>query len=461
MRKARIHAILTVYADFTEYLSISDDSGTFWACFALCSGILFIQGATTRKRAPHRENDGLNMIFIQAHTAGAQQGYNSSLRHSLQASHSYAMALVAALLLLLSTTAQARTTEQTQALQSLTAERAVLTTELDQYRKTLQVLQTDDAPPELSGNPAVRMLAAESVALKERLVAIAEKEVALLQDLILEARLEAEKTAREKAVIEDKAYIQGALAKLHARNEASALAMENVSTKSVAMESKALRSHTLDGALRKEEEQVERLHQLLESYYADLAEAAMSLPTPQELTKRELAEREALTLAKVPFSIDKVRLTGAEGSTALMHITQRLRDPNLSESRRDIALICSVKTRSNGRLIASGNRSLLPVGKNNYLFKIRLKAGDTTLSILDRRWNVRLPEGADKGEFLITFYRPAGSAPELHVFAVQELLAQKDAHLPAWLPESLNLNLDGVHHADTQSDTTNVNSDAG
>lgn len=30
-------------------------------------------------------------------------------------------------------------------------------------------------------------------------------------------------------------------------------------------------------------------------------------------------------------------------------------------------------------------------------------------------------------------------SPELHLFAVDDLLAEQDAHIPAWLPAEINL----------------------
>ena len=49
------------------------------------------------------------------------------------------------------------------------------------------------------------------------------------------------------------------------------------------------------------------------------------------------------------------------------------------------------------------------------------------------------PQHVNAGAYLITFYKPAGVDPELHVFSVDDLLAQKNAHVPAWLPRELAL----------------------
>ena len=129
------------------------------------------------------------------------------------------------------------------------------------------------------------------------------------------------------------------------------------------IESKPLRVTTPDYSMADEQEHVERLRTLLASYYAELQEAARTLPSEEELAARAAAQLEAEQLARIPFSADKVQLSGAEGSTALSQITRRLTDPDIPESRRDIAPICGIRTELFGALIASEQRSLRPVGK--------------------------------------------------------------------------------------------------
>jgi len=184
---------------------------------------------------------------------------------------------------------------------------------------------------------------------------------------------------------------------------------------------------------------VERLHQLLENYHAQVQEAARTLPTKEELDRRELARRDALKLSRIPFNANKVRLTGAEGSTALANITERLIDPGIPESRRDISLICVIRTRLFGQLVGSESRSLTAVGKNHYVARVRLQPGNTTLIILDDRWEIRLPDHVNGRDYLLTFYRPPGGEPELHAFAIEDLLALDRPHIPAWLPDELNI----------------------
>jgi hypothetical protein len=290
-------------------------------------------------------------------------------------------------------------------LAALGTERQALTRELAQYRATVALLQTDGIPPSQSADPAVRRLADAMTTIRERLVDITEREVTLLQRQITAARTSATTETPPPGAIE----------------------------------TKPLRTTTKDYTLAEEAENVARLRALLAGYYAELKESALSLPSEQERLQREEARRDAERIAKIPFSPDKVRLNGFEGSTALAQITRRLADPDLPESRRDVAPICSIKTRLFGSLVGSENRSLQPVGKSHYIARIRLQPGDTTLYIQGDRWEVQLPRDVSAQEFLITLYRPPGGSPELHVFSVDELLAEDDPHIPAWLPDNLQL----------------------
>ena len=290
-------------------------------------------------------------------------------------------------------------------LAALGTERQALTRELAQYRATVALLQTDGIPPSQSADPAVRRLADAMTTIRERLVDITEREVTLLQQQITAARA----SATTETPPPD------------------------------AIETKPLRTTTRDYTLTEEAENVARLRALLAGYYTELKESALSLPSEQERLQREEARRDAERIAQIPFSPDKVRLNGFEGSTALAQITRRLADPDLPESRRDVAPICSIKTRLFGSLVGSENRSLQPVGKSHYIARIRLQPGDTTLYIQGDRWEVRLPRDVSAQEFLITLYRPPGGSPELHVVSVDELLAEDDPHIPAWLPDNLQL----------------------
>jgi hypothetical protein len=184
---------------------------------------------------------------------------------------------------------------------------------------------------------------------------------------------------------------------------------------------------------------VARLMSLLTRYHTDLEEQRASAPTADELEKRSTAQQGAAQLANTPYNPDKIRLNGAQGSSSLAQISQRLSDDQIPESRRDIAPICSIKTRLFGSLIASENRSLKPVGKNQYVARIRLQPGDTALSVQSHKWDLQLPQHISADDYLVTLFLPRSGTPELHVFAIDDLLAQEPLYLPAWLPDELNI----------------------
>ena len=300
-------------------------------------------------------------------------------------------------------------------LDALTRERETLSEELQQYEKTLAILHQEDTPPETSKNPAVRTLAAEMVNIRQRLITITEQEVTLLQEQISDARVESE-AQPEMAATETAA-----------------------SPEPSAIEAKPQRPKAREYSVDQEARDVARLRGLLTAYYTEQQEAAQVLPTEEEVAKREAAQLAAQRLAMIPFSADKVRLNGSEGSTALSQITRRLSDPNLPESRRDIAPICTLKTRLFGKLVGSETRSLIPVGKHHYVARVRLQPGNTTLRIMDHRWELKLPEDISASEYLFTLYAPPSTQPELHVFAINDLLAEDQPHIPAWLPDAVGL----------------------
>lgn len=309
-------------------------------------------------------------------------------------------------------------------LQLLAEQRQALTLELEQYEKTLDLLNTDAASPEESANPAVRKLAYEAMLVKQQLVSIASEEVTLLQRQINGTDTLTDKFSKGPG---DEILIAGAAngGTLSQRNRA--------------MESKPLRSMDMDYTQSPDAKNVERLHGLLEEYFAQVQHSANVLPTDDEVVLRERAQRDIEMLAKIPYSVDKVRLSGSEGNTALAHITRRLMNPAIPESRRDSAPICSIKTYLFDTLVANESRSLQPVGKNHYVAKVRLQPGESTLSILSERWDVSLQQLTVASDFLITLYRPPGRNAQLHIFAIEDLLALEDAHIPAWLPPELGI----------------------
>jgi hypothetical protein len=288
-------------------------------------------------------------------------------------------------------------------LRSISEVRDLLTEELNQYEKTLALLVPAGARAANSTNPTVKSIAAETLRVRQRLISITEREVSLIQKRI--AAYKAAATEYEAEVSENEAR----------RNPPPAYSIED------------------------EANDVARLLTLLTRYYADLEESLNTMPTEEELEKRRATTVDAATLAQTPFSADKVRLSGAEGIAALARMSQRLSDERVPESRRDIAPLCGIKTRFFGSLIASENRSLKPVGKNQYVARIRIQPGDTSLRVRGNTWEIRLPQDIDATDYLVTLFLPKFGKPELHVFAVDDLLAEGSQYIPAWLPEELNL----------------------
>ena len=320
------------------------------------------------------------------------------------------LAALIALSLHLTAATVTHSAEQPLALEDLTRERQALAEELLHYEKTLALLHPSPLPAQNSENPAVRTLSAEMSIIRERLMRVTEQEVTLLQQQIIDAR----ETGIDPLP-------------------------ENTSAIGPSSETKLTPPTARDYSLQQEARDVERLRRLLSEFYVDQQESLKVMPSAEELAQRKAADEDSRKLAMIPFNADKVRLTGSEGSTALSQITRRLSDRDIPESRREIAPICSIKTRLYGSLIGSETRSMKPVGKHNYVARIRLQPGDTTLHILQNRWEISLPNDASSAEYLFTLYAPPVGTPELHVFAVDELLAEDDPHIPAWLPEELGL----------------------
>ncbi|MEZ5567968.1 MAG: hypothetical protein R3E54_06470 [Halioglobus sp.] len=161
--------------------------------------------------------------------------------------------MLCAALVLVAPGVLAQSEEKTRVLQALGAERELLTVELEQYQKTLDLLQSDGTPPEQSSNPAVRKLAEEVVHLKERMIAIARQEVTLLQQQIIEARSRqraAVSPAREDALLAEANSVQGAVAVApNAGNSTPSAADLPANDMPIAMEGKPLRLSSVDYTL--------------------------------------------------------------------------------------------------------------------------------------------------------------------------------------------------------------------
>ncbi|MFT5710086.1 MAG: hypothetical protein ACI8QT_000776 [Halioglobus sp.] len=294
-------------------------------------------------------------------------------------------------------------------LTALTYQRETLSNELEKYQKAMAILGAHESDPSRSNNPAVRNLAVEMVKIKTQLVRTIEQEVAQLQTQIT--------TAKEVA---------------------AAVETQQVTELESGPLSTMYPGSTLTSITR-EEENVARLLTLLARHYLELQESLKNQPSAEELAASTAAQNDAFTLAHIPYSVDKIRLSGSEGSTALALMTQRLDDSKIPESRRNVAIIFSIKTRLSGILIASENRSLKPVGKRHYVAKVRLQPGKTSIRVRGNHWEVQLPEDMSAANYLITLYDPRSGQPEFHIFPVDDFLAQENPYIPAWLSFELDL----------------------
>ena len=316
------------------------------------------------------------------------------------------LCLPCAALLLACLALPAVATTQEASLRALALERDLVQAELEQLEQTVALLSKSQG----SANAAVQRLEEDIQDLKQRLIEVSQQEIALLQSDL------------EQASVEEAAAV--------------------LPPQPQVLESKPLPA-TPDYSENVAANDVARLRQLLQQHKNEEAAARQTEPTAEELALREAAGRDAERLSKIPFSARKVRLSGAEGSTALAQISARLMDPALPESRRDSYPIASVKTYLYGNLIASESRSLRPVGKYHYLAKLRLQPGDTTVRMQGHRWEIKLPTDINTSEYLVTLYKPPSQPPELHIFSIDELLAVDEAHIPEWLPQELGISRAG------------------
>ncbi len=295
-------------------------------------------------------------------------------------------------------------------LQTLALERDLIEAELTQLEKTVALLQGSTRSGQGESSAAVKRLNGDILELKQQLLNVSQQEVALLSSDL--SALEAAELAPQ------------------------------VTQRIQAIESKPLPAGPSYSA-ELEQAQVAKLHQLLRQYKVDEEAAKQTEPTADELAQRAAASRDADRLSRIPFNAGKVRLSGAEGSTALAQISERLSDTSIPESRRDTAPLASIKTYLFGSLIFSERRSLKPVGKHHYMTKVHLQPGDTTVRLQGFRWEISLPEDVHTSEYLVTLYKPPGHSPELHIFSVDELLGASDAHIPAWLPQEFGIRKSG------------------
>jgi len=189
--------------------------------------------------------------------------------------------------------------------------------------------------------------------------------------------------------------------------------------------------------LTTEEARVARLQFLLRDYYTR-QERAGNVDAEGTVERRPAAAEPAPAHAG-----QRTLLSGADGSLVLAEFNRRLSDPALPESGRDVAPICSIRTYLYGNLIAGEQRSFQPVGKYQYLLKQHLQPGVTTVKLPGHSWELHVPEDSQSQEYLLTLYQPPGEEPRLHAFPLAELRATRDAHIPPWLADDLDLHAPG------------------
>ena len=172
-------------------------------------------------------------------------------------------------------------------------------------------------------------------------------------------------------------------------------------------------------------EEVARLKVLLASYYSGEAIAAA-----------EAAVSEAETIAAATsgaFSVDKVRLTGAEGITAIKQVTARLEENSFVTQRRELDIIFHIEVRRGTSLVSSGSHNLKSLGNAQFVSKVSLEGGSATITVRTNSWMADL-DVETSSDYLVTLNLPREGEPELHIIPVQELKETRWTELPPWLP---------------------------
>ena len=216
-------------------------------------------------------------------------------------------------------------------------------------------------------------------------------------------------------------------------NIANRLAAAGIAAVLLAALSDGVRAEEAAGA-SSDAQSVERLKTILRRHYSDSAArlpASVATATDGD-TGMGVADAGAATAAAI--NSGGAYLDTESAHALLNQFTRRLNDPRIPELTRDVAPICSVKTRLFDTLIDSQRLSLKPVGKHHYVGSLKLQPGQSTFSIKTQEWEIDIPADTKTRDHLITFYRFPGQKPQLHTFAVDELLASDNVRIPDWLP---------------------------
>ncbi len=305
------------------------------------------------------------------------------IRHTV-----YSLLLLAPLLMAVLPGSVSAAGEAPQSMEQLAAQRAGLARELEQVEAALAVLHKDGGSPWESTDATVRALADKAVALKQEMLDLTERELSLRKDL------------------------------LRAPQGSTVPAGDSASTDS-------------------ETQAVQRLRDLIAAYYADLQRSELGTPTPDQLAERKAELEQSRALANVHIDPGKLLLNGIEGNVLLRQMTEHLADPSQPEYRRQTAPICSIRTRRQGSLVASHNRSLQPVGKHLYVAEVSIASGNTTLRVQNNEWTFDSEHGSLPQHYLVTLNASPDRAPEMHLISVAALQSASNAQIPVWLPTAL------------------------
>lgn len=278
-------------------------------------------------------------------------------------------------------------------LDNLIVHRAALTYKLEQLESTLAMLHEGDLEPWQSSDPSVRALAKEATNVRRQLLNLSEQELALRQQI---------PTA----------------------NTASDPLLP-------------------DGNSDSNISELERLRTLIASYHADLQQEQTIKPS--EALQHRIAQEEARLLSMLHIKPQQLLLSGIEANVLLRQMDQQLADIQTQQYIRDIAPICSIRTRYQGSLSAAENRSLQPLGQSFYVGRVRLGPGETTLRVHDQEWRLRLADNATPSPFLIILSKPSGSAAQMHLSRIDSMISASNALHPAWLPSTLLNTADTEH----------------
>ncbi len=279
-------------------------------------------------------------------------------------------------------------------MEQLAGQRAALAVELEQVEATLAILHKGSGSPWDSDDDTVRALADKSVALKQAMLDLTERELELRKNLLRAPR------ATDNGDQSDSGTAYGAAS----GDEAVA---------------------------------VQRLRSLIAAYYADLQRSERDTTTPDELAARKAALAQSLALAKVQVDPQQLLLSGIEGNALLRRMNDYLSSDDALEFRRQTAPICSIRTRQLGSLVASENRSLQPVGRHLYVGEATIASGHTTLRVFNTEWQLETSTGGLPQHYLVTLKVLPETAPEMHLVRIDDLQHAPNAYIPDWLPSAL------------------------